>query len=126
MKSILHVEGKSFNFLFVDYEIQRKNDHSGYPIGNARLLGVRTSIEASAENFWWEMNVNIRTIPKMVIEFQPTVLGQHKTKFVRSYECHITRHRTSFSHTNSNPTAGEFFITAQGMEMSDSVGVYST
>lgn len=128
VKSILHAEGLSINILRWQYATSKGCDSRGLPyFKGARLRDLFITIESTQDITWWELAIsNHRCIPKMVIELQPAILGEKKTQYIYLYDCHIVKHSTHFAAYTNKPMTETFEVTAQGMEMSHSVGVYST
>lgn len=128
VKSILHAEGLSINVLRWQYATSKGCDSSGLPFfKGARLRDIFITIESTQDITWWELAISDhRCISRMIIELQPAILGQQKTQYIYLYDCHIVKHSTNFAAYTNKPMTETFEVTAQGMEMSHSVGVYST
>ncbi len=127
VKAILHHDGEAANLRYFEYEIRKSCDHEGLPYANTvGLKHVIVAVEATSDTIWWELAISDnRSVPKLVIELLPAILGQ-PTRYINLYDCQIAKQKTTFSADSNQPLTELLMITAQGMEQSHSKAIYAT
>ncbi len=124
VRAKLIIDDQVINVIHYSFRFDQKSDFNGRPSQRPLFLGLEVTIETSKKFNLTEWAIADHISKQIELHLEPVIEGSRIRK-IKLYDARLVSWNNNFSSVGHQPMSETLYITAAGVEDSNSSGVYS-